>query len=252
MAVAKTRAIDPWKAKKWYPVYGPNYLRGFFIGETPASEREKVIGREISISLAAVGGELKKQHVRVTFKITSMNANNALTEVKKFEISPSHIKRQVRKGRDRVDDSFILKTSDKKEVALKPLLITKSRINNSKKTLLRKLAKQDLKEYVSKSQYNQLVQDLVTSRLQKMLAQSLRKVTPLKSAEIRVMQLLGEIAPEAAGEQAESQEPESEKEPVKVNSGEPAEEAAEESKPAVEKAKKAPRKKPAKKAESPE
>jgi len=158
MATAKTRTIDPWKAKRWYPVYGPESMRRVFIGETPASEREKVLGREVRISLAAVTGEIKKQSTNVTFRITALDGNNAVSEIRKIEIASSHIRRQVRKGRDRIDDVFALKDSEGKSALLKILIITRGKINNSKKTLLKKLARQELRDYVAKIQRGQLVQ----------------------------------------------------------------------------------------------
>jgi len=190
MAINKSKTIDPWKLKRWYPIYGPKYLRGAFIGETPATESKNVVGREVNISLAAVLNDMKKQNINVTFKITKLEGSNAITEVKKFEISPSYVRRQIRKDRDRVDDSIVLKTADKKDVVLKPFLVTKNPVNNSKKTLLRKMARQELKDYVSKVTYSELVQDLISTKIQKTLGNVLRKVCPLRSADIRVMEIV--------------------------------------------------------------
>ncbi len=237
-AKTKSRAIDPWKSKKWFPVYGPKYMRSAFIGETPASEREKVMGKEIRISLAAVTGEIRKQNTQITFKITNMQGNNALADVKKIELSAAQIKRQIRKGRDRIDEVFRLKTADGKEVIMKALLVTRNKVDNSKKTLLRKLARQELKEYLGKTDYNQLVQDLVAQKLQKAMGQALRKVCPLKNSEIRVMQLAQPLEEKGISEEEQ-----------------PAEEPAEEEKEEKEEEKKetTPRKKePVKKKEKPQ
>jgi len=248
MAVSKTKIMDPWKAKRWIPIYGPNYLKNVFIGETPTIELQKVIGREVSISLAAVIGDMKKQNVQATFKITHLDGSNALTEVKKFEVSPSYIKRQIRKGRDRIDDSFVLKTSDKKDVIIKPLFITKNKVNNSKKTLLRKLSKQELREYISNVTYGELVQDMITSKLQKTIGNSLRKICPLRSCDIRVMELFE--APQSNAEVLEQPPLENgEEAEIKEEKAEIKEEKKEETEVKAEEAPKKPKKK---KAESPE
>lgn len=190
MAVSKSKTIDPWKLKRWYPIYGPKYLRDAFIGETPATESKNVVGREVNISLAAVLNDMKKQSINVTFKIIKLEGSNAVTEVKKFEISPSYVRRQIRKDRDRIDDSIVMKTADNKDVVLKPFLVTKNPVNNSKKTLLRKLARQELKDYVSKVTYSELVQDLISTKIQKTIGAVLRKVCPLRSTDIRVMEIV--------------------------------------------------------------
>ncbi len=237
MAVSKAKTMDPWKMKRWYPIYCPKYLRSAFIGETPATESKNVIGREINISLAAVLNDMKKQSINVTFKITKLEGSNAVTEVRKFEVSPSYIRRQIRKDRDRVDDSLLMKTADNKDVVLKPFLVTKNKVNNSKKTLLRKLARQELREYVSKVTYSELVQDLITTKLQKTIGAALRKVCPLRSTDIRVMELAQAVfsseeasAPEAEAEvKAEAAEEITEEKPKKQKK-EKAPEAAEEAK----------------------
>jgi len=248
MAVAKTRIMDPWKAKKWIPIYGPKYIKSAFIGETPTVETEKVIGREVTISLAAVIGDMKKQNVQATFKIIGLEGSNAITEIRKFEVSPAYIKRQIRKGRDRIDDSFVLKTADKKDVAIKPLFITKNKVNNSKKTLLRKLSRQELREYVSSIPYSELVQDLMFNKTQKILGNSMRKVCPLRSCDIRVMELVAEPAKQEVSEKLPEAKEEAKEEKVEEIKEEKTEEKIEE-KAEEQKAAKKPRKK---KAESPE
>ena len=224
MAIAKTRIMDPWKAKRWFPIYCPKYLKGIFIGETPAVESKNVIGREVEISLAALTGDMKKQSMQLKFKITGLEGNNALTEVKKFEISPAYIRRQIRKGRDRIDDSFILKTADKKEVVIKPFFITKNKVNNSKKTLLRKLARQELGEYIAKTNFSEIVQDLISTKLQKTLGNSMRKVCPLRSCEIRVIEVIEAPKSEVTAEK-----------PAEVEIAKEVKEIKTEEKPAVEK-----------------
>ncbi|MEM4337075.1 MAG: hypothetical protein QXG86_03655, partial [Candidatus Woesearchaeota archaeon] len=192
MAVTRTKTIDPWKLKRWYPIVAPSFLKKSFIGETPSISSEKVIGRCAEISLAAVTGEIKKQHINVTFRVVGFEGNNAITDIKKIEISPAYIKRNVRKGKTRVDDSFVLKTADNKEVRIKPFIISKDRINNTKQTLLRKLTKTELKEYVTKTSYEQLLEDILSYKLQKLVINILKKVCPIKTFEIRVIELIGE------------------------------------------------------------
>lgn len=193
MAVVKSKQIDPWKLKKWYPIIAPSYMRGAFIGETPADSPEKVINKQVEISIAAVTGEIKRQNTNVTFKVVGFENNNAVTEIIKIEVSPAYIKRNVRKEKTRVDDSFALKTADGKDVRIKIFLVSKDKINNSKQTLLRKLAKSELREYVSKVPYEQIIQDVLSFKLQKILMTILRKVCPLKTCEMRAVELLKQI-----------------------------------------------------------
>ncbi|MBW3022910.1 hypothetical protein KY308_02315, partial [Candidatus Woesearchaeota archaeon] len=57
----------------------------------------------------------------------------------------------------------------------------------------------ELREYISKISYNQLIQDILSQKLQKTFAGILKKVCPLKTFEIRVIELVNKNkkAPEA-------------------------------------------------------
>jgi small subunit ribosomal protein S3Ae len=200
MAVTATKAVDVWRMKKWWQIIAPAALRGAFIGETPALTIDEAVNRTVNISLAAVIGDVKKQNVNVTFKIIGVQDNKLMTRLIKYEIVPSFIRRCVRKDRTRIDDSFICKTSDGISVKIKPFLMTAHKVNGSRETLLGKLARATLRDAVSKMTYDVLIEEIISNRLQKNIAATLRKVVPLRTSEIRVMEIIEDKkgAPEAA------------------------------------------------------
>lgn len=193
MAEVKAKTIDTWKLKKWWPILAPKSLRNAFLGETPAQEISSLVGRTAEINLATIMNDIRKQSTNITFKIISTDGANAHTEAIKFEMSPSYVKRQVRSERERIDDSFLCKTSDGKNVRIKPFLITRAKIKGSQATLLRKLARMTLKEAISKMSYDQLLSELVMGKIQKNLSIVLRKVVSLKTCDIRMMELVEEV-----------------------------------------------------------
>ncbi len=192
MAVAATKTIDVWRMKKWWQIIAPPALKGAMIGETPALTIDEAVGRTVNISLSAVTSDVKRQNANATFQITGVKENRLQTRLIKYEVSPSFIRRCVRKDRTRVDDSFICKTSDNISVRIKPFLVTAHTVNGSRETLLAKLARTTLRDVISKLDYSNLIEEIVSNRLQKNIATALRKVVPLKTFEIRVMEIIEE------------------------------------------------------------
>jgi len=190
--MAVTKILDTWKLKKWWPVFAPKYLNSKKIGETPASEIENIIGRKIDVSLAVVTDDIRKQNINSKFKIIGIEGNNAISELVKYEISPASIKRHIKKGRARIDDSFICKTADNKNIIIKPFIVTKSNINRSQETAIRKITKTTINEAVSSMSYQQFVQDLISQKIQKTILNAIKKIAPPKVCEIRVMELIEE------------------------------------------------------------
>ncbi len=231
----KGKIIENWRLKKWIPIVAPAVLRNVMVGETPALEPEDVIGRTITISLLALTGDVKKQNITVTLKITHLDHGKAMTELTDYEIMSASVRRMIRKGRTRIDDSFECVTQDGVKIRIKPLLIPKTRVTSSKSTLLRKLCRQRMKELAAESTYDRIISGILSYGLQKNLGEYLSKVYPLKSLEIRMMTRIG------AGPKPEPVQAEPVAEPVAAAKEEPVAEKAEEvkeEKPAEEKPKK--------------
>lgn len=195
MAVKSAKTIDVWKTKKWFPIMAPKVLRGAFIGETPAASIENAFGRNVNISLAAVTGDFKRQNVNVTFEITGADDGKLQTIITKIEMVPSHIRRCVKKGKVRIDDSFICKTSDNVQLRIKPFFVTMNKVKGSRKTLLVKLARTTFRDMIGKIPYDKFLEDTFSTRLQKEMKGVLKKVAPLKSCEIRMAELIKEKKP---------------------------------------------------------
>ena len=86
--------------------------------------------------------------------------------------------------------SFPCKTSDNKNLLLKPLMITRSATTNSVATKMRKNAQEFLVKYISNITYDNFVNDLVNHNLQNSLRKILNKIYPLRICEIKTMELV--------------------------------------------------------------
>ncbi len=191
MAEKKTqKAILGWKRKKWFSIFAPNALRGVFIGETPANDASYLAKRTITNSLMAITNDPKHQNYNITFEVDKINGLNVYTKVKKIEMIGASIKRMVKRGRDRIDDSYVAVTKNNVQVRLKTLLITKE---NTTGSILRKLSKTSRELFLRQIKtmtFEQIVQELVYGKFSRTVKQSLDKIYPLKSCEIKSLVVL--------------------------------------------------------------
>ncbi len=185
-----TKAISGWKKKKWFTVVGPDFMKQVPIGETPANDASYLVGRTIKISLMAITNDPKHQNFSIDFEIDKVAGLNAHTRIKAFHMSGSAIKRFVKRGRDRIDDSFVANTKDNIQIRIKPLLITRENSKGSILTKLRKYTRELIIKQVKTLTYDQLMQDIIYGKFTKQIKPSLNKIYPLKSVDVRSIEVL--------------------------------------------------------------
>ncbi len=177
------------KKKKNYLLFAKEFNNNE-VGETLASEDNLLIGRTIEINLAHLTNDPKMQNVKIKFKIKEVKDNKGYVELTKYFMLPTYIRRVVKPGREKIDDSFILITKDKTKIRLKPLMVTKALTQNSVLSSLRNKTKEFMNEYCKKNEYSRFLNDLINHDIQKMLKDNLKKVYPLSVVEIRLMEKL--------------------------------------------------------------
>ena len=122
--------------KKWYEILASKHFHNFAIGECVAYEDKNLFGKVVNVNLGNLTRDAKLQNVRIKFKINEIKDGKAYTEVKGYELATSYIKRIVRVGRSRIDDSFLVSTKDNVKLRLKPLVLTKYK---TQKNILRNM-----------------------------------------------------------------------------------------------------------------
>lgn len=178
------------KKKKWYQIVAPQMFRNQVIGESLVTEGSLLIGRSISANLMSLTNDMKKQNVNVQFYINEIHNNQAKTVIKSYDLIPASIKRLVRRNRNKVDDSFVIKSKEGVSMRIKPLMTTRSRCSNSVTTDIRQLTREFLTEYASKVDYTNFFNDVVFNKVQKNLKHALNKVYPMKIVDIKSVKLV--------------------------------------------------------------
>jgi len=186
MAKEKTRI----KKKKWIQIVAPGSFKEAILGETSVLETSTVMGKTIKANLMDLTGNIKKQNTEVMFRVIKVVDNKATAEPVSIKIAHSSIKRFVRRGKDKVEDSFICKTSDEKNVRIKPFLITRSKVKNSILITLRRKAKELITKGAEKLSFDNFINEIISNKFQINISNELKTIYPLRAVHIKEAKLV--------------------------------------------------------------
>jgi ribosomal protein S3AE len=176
------------KRKRWYSILPTPQFRLPEIGESFTADPSILVGKTITMNAMDLTRDPKKQNIKITFGITEVKDNKALTEVKRYEIIPSSIKRMVHQGKSKIDSSFKLETKDNIKVTAKPVIVTRAKTPNSILTKIRKQSEDFLKTAIKNNSYQDNLNSLLANKLQSQLREYLKKVYPISGCHIRMFE----------------------------------------------------------------
>lgn len=186
MAVKSTK-----KHKKiWFSIITPKEFGDYVVGETLTAEPQNLIGRNVRVNLMSVLNDPKKQNIQLTFKIKSVRDKNAVTEIISYELLPSYAKRLVRKGRNKIEDSFVVETKDKTKIRVKPVMVTRTKTQRSKQTRVRNIAREFITERAKAQDITEIIHEVVSTKLQRELRDHIKKIYPLAMLEFKMIKKL--------------------------------------------------------------
>lgn len=219
------------KKKRWVRIVAPKNFGDMVLGETYVTESRSVIGRCISVNLMAITRDPKKQNMTLKFRANALSGDDVLTELIGYELSSSTIKRLVKRGKDRLDDSILVKTQDGKSVVIKPFMVTVSKTKSTIRANLRNSNTKLIAQEAARIPFDKLILDITTFKFQKGIKDMLKKIYPLKSYEIRFAEIANAregaerkviiAEPVPVSKEAPEEEPKEPVEEVKTQSEEP-------------------------------
>lgn len=177
------------KKKKWCPIIAPAMFNNKVIGESLLDDASMLMNRHITVNMMQLNGDMKRQNVSIMFKVTDVKEGKGLTDAVKYEISSSSLRRLAKRDKDKLSDSFVVKTADDKLVRIKPLMITNNLTKGSVSAALIKDCRAVCKELVNKIKFEQLISDLVMNKFQREVKELLHKTYPLRTFEVRMLSI---------------------------------------------------------------
>lgn len=176
--------------KEWYPIIAPKVFQNAVLGETTVYDPQQMMGKCLSINLMGLTNDAKRQNININFEVVDVQNGKGLANVVGYSMVQSSIRRMMRRNIERIDMSFSCKTSDNKDLRVKPLLITRSATIGSVVAKIRRTAQDFIAKYIGSASYDSLINDLVTQKLQTSLRKELNKIYPLRVCEIRLMEIV--------------------------------------------------------------
>lgn len=200
------------KKKQWYPILAPKQFGEGVLGETLVSDPKLMLGKTLSHNLMNLTNDPKRQNINVYFKVVSVENGKGLTSIVGYEIIPSSVKRFVRRNSEKMNLSFECETADNVLIRIKPLIITRADVKGSVAAKMRNTIVHNLIKTVKKANYADLLNDIISHKLQSELRAGLSKMYPLKVCEIRYLGIEEREKPKEEAKEdikTESTEPES-------------------------------------------
>ena len=186
--MAYNKKYADWSRKVWIEIYAPDRVfNGILLGETIVNrdEVERALGRTIELNLAFITGNFKYQNYKVKFKANRLSGGKLYSELVEISLYDAYIRRIVRKGTSRIDDSFVVRTKDGIDVRVKPLVITRYKANRRQRSSIRKTYKEFLVNKIQTLEFYDLVEKVINYEIQEEVRPVLNKIFPVDRVEIR-------------------------------------------------------------------
>ncbi len=197
MAKAK-QASTKIKKKRWFKVFAPKIFGEAVLGESYVTDQQMLMDKCMTANLMSITGDMKKQNTNISFKVSGTRPEGATTDVVAYDLVPASIKRLVKRGNKAINESFLVKTKDEVTVRIKPMVFTRSKSKSSISNTIRKTIRASLTKKVASLLYYNLVNDLISHKIQRSLRDDLNKIYPIRTSEIRAMKKVsGEAKKEA-------------------------------------------------------
>ena len=176
--------------KLWYEILSSKEFNESPIAETSTYDLNSLKGRVVNVNLGMLTRDPRSQNIQIGFEVNEIKENKCHTRIKNCSLVSSYIKRIVKVGRSKADDSFIGESKDKVRLKIKPLVLTRYKVQNKVLTELRRMIRGEVLDYLKKEDADKFISELIYKKIQKELKGKLSKVYPIGTFEFRIVQRL--------------------------------------------------------------
>lgn len=204
MAKAQLQVKGKLQKKSWHPIIATKAFDSAPLGETYVAEPSAMADMRLSVNLANLTGDIRQQGVSLKFRVLGVDKGSGIAGVVGYDTSQSQLRRLVRRGVERLDDSIQCSTSDGKTVKIKPFAVTKAGTGKTKLSLVRKKLRETITNHAARQTFDELIKDIISHKLQSSLKNDSRNIFPLRFVEIRKLEL---VSAENTSKDAETEKP---------------------------------------------
>ncbi len=155
-----------------------------FLCETPATDPSQIVGRTLGVRVPQLTNDKTKGHLKLIFKIGSVNGNRVSTFFNGLACSPEYVYRNIRSGLQKMEAIDYIDTKDgwNLQVTASIILNKKCEFNIQKQS--RKFVIDFLRQEASKSSLDEFVKNVVAGSYQKKIKKDGSRIYPVRFFEI--------------------------------------------------------------------
>lgn len=225
------------RKNRWIQIISPNF-NDQIIGETTVYDPKLALNKMIRANLMHLTGDPRKQNIDILFQNEKMKGETGvLAKIVGYQIQQPALRKLVRRGKTKIQDSFKCMTGDNVPVIIKTFIITRFNVNRQIASKIRTGVKQNVVNKVSEMTFENIIQEVIYSKLQKELKSVAEKVYPVRLVEFSAIKIMHskkgvfekpvKDAKKAKDDSQEIKEETDNKEETKKAKGEKAEEISE-------------------------
>ena len=186
-----SRAVrDRWRRKDWFDIYLPRYFGESKVGETPAEDASKIMGRVYETTLSQITGDFSQEYLKMYFQVTEVEENAAQTVFKGHEYLRDYLRSLVRRRSTKIDGFFNVTTIDGFKLKIVLTAMTNGRIQTSKERVIREIMSKIVEEKAATLEFGQIVHEMVLGKLASDVYNEARKIVALRHVGVRKSELL--------------------------------------------------------------
>ncbi len=188
--------------KRWYTVHAPEQFDREELGETPADEPDKVLGRNIETTLGELRNDASENNTKLTFKINDVGSDAAYTEFIKHELTRDYLRSLVRRGASKIEAYVTVLTTDDYRVQVQPVAFTTKKADASQEQAIRREMIDIVEEAGAERSFEELLDSIVEGRLSSAIYGEAKTIYPVRRVEIQKTRL--EARPEEVAAEEET------------------------------------------------
>jgi small subunit ribosomal protein S3Ae len=208
--------------KQWYTVLAPEQFDRAELGQTPADESEKVLGRTIETTLGDLRNDASENNTKLTFKVTEVATDSAYAEFVKHELTRDYLRSLVRRGSSKVAAYVTVLTADDYRIQVQPVALTTKSADASQEKAIRRTMIDLVEANARERTFDDIVDSIVEGRLSSAIYNEAKDIYPLRRVEVQKTTLQAHPREVAAEEEA-AVDVEDEAEPSEASDGAAAE-----------------------------
>lgn len=183
------KSAEKWKSKKWFEVFAPKILGEESIGEMPADDDSKIMGRIIKVSMSWITHKPEHSFLVVGLRVNNINGNRANTELDSLELTFSYTHSLVKRRSSVIYTVDNVKAKDGRDFTLKLMVVTSNKVATPKKGDIRTQLSGFTREYAAAHTLEEFMNAVLSNEFQMESVKRIMNIAQINRMEVRKVEL---------------------------------------------------------------